>query len=163
MVIVSVCTFVAVLAILAHLVVLPLAKRRPVLLRGAESYALGAFAIVAVTFLSVWALLLLPLLLIAQFAVARIWRPWLVIGLDTEQVLAAVTKASAMVRVKRVALDDNSFTMGERSRLAVVTMAPRAQLITCRVSTSSPTGMKKIALFRNVLRKTVQNYSLGRS
>jgi hypothetical protein len=162
MVIVSVSAFGAVLAILAHLVVLPLAKRRPVLLRGAEAYALGAFAIVAGAFLSVWALPAL-LLLVVQLTVARIWRPWVVIGIATGQVLAAVVKASTMVRVKRVPVDDRSFVMGERSRLAVVTVAPRVQLVTIRVQASSPTGLKKIALFRNVLRKTVQNYSLGRS
>ncbi|MDN4641238.1 hypothetical protein QCD70_13345 [Agreia sp. PsM10] len=162
MVIVSVCAFGAVLAILAHLVLLPLAKRRPVLLRGAESYALGALVIVAVAFLSVWTMPAL-LLLIAQLVVAIVWRPWVAIGLATEQVLAAVVKASTMVRVKRVPVDDRAFVMGERSRLRVGRLLPRVQLITIRVSASNATGLKKIALFRNVLRKTVQNYSLGRS
>lgn len=162
MVIVSVCAFGAVVAILAHLVILPLAKRRPVLLRGAEAYALGALAIVAVAFLSIGTLPVL-LLLVAQLVVARIWRPWLVIGLATEQVLAAVVKASTMVRVKRLVVDDRTFVMGERSTLIVRTVAPRIQAVTVRVSASNETGLKKIALFRNVLRKTVQNYSLGRS
>ena len=162
MVIVSVCAFGAVLAILAHLVLLPLAKRRPVLLRGAEAYTLGALAIVAVAFLSVWMLPVL-LLLIAQLAIARVWRPWVVIGLATEQILAAVIKASTMVRVKRLNVDDRTFVMGERSRLVVHSPAPRLQSVTIRVSASNDTGLKKIALFRNVLRKTVQNYSLGRS
>ncbi|MBF4635431.1 hypothetical protein ITJ38_13530 [Agreia pratensis] len=162
MIIVSVCAFGAVLAILAHLVILPLAKRRPVLLRGAEAYALVALAIVAVAFISVWMLPVL-LLLIAQFVVARVWRPWVVLGLATEQVLTAVVKASTMVRVKRTIVDDRTFVMGERSTLIVRTLAPRIQTVTVRVSASNDTGLKKIALFRNVLRKTVQNYSLGRS
>ena len=162
MVIVSVCAFGAVLAILAHLVLLPLAKRRPVLLRGAESYALGALVIVAVAFLSVWTLPAL-LLLVAQLVVALVWRPWVAIGLETEQVLAAVVKASTMVRVKRVPVDDSTFVMGEKSTLIVRAVASRVQLVTIQVSASNATGLKKIALFRNVLRKTVQNYSLGRS
>lgn len=162
MVIVSVCAFGAVLAILAHLVLLPLAKRRAVLLRGAEAYTLGALAIVAVAFLGLWMLPVL-LLLVAQLAVARVWRPWVVIGLTAEQVLAAVVKASTMVRVKRLPVDERTFVMGEKSRLAVIPVMPRLQFVTIRVSASNTTGLKKIALFRNVLRKTVQNYSLGRS
>jgi len=162
MVIVSVCAFGVVLAILAHLVLLPLAKRRPVLLRGAESYALGALVIVAVAFLDPWTLPAL-LLLVAQLVVALVWRPWVVIGLATEQVLAAVVKASTMVRVKRVPVDDSTFVMGEKSTLIVRAVASRVQLVTIQVSASNATGLKKIALFRNVLRKTVQNYSLGRS
>jgi len=162
MVIVSVCAFGVVLAILAHLVLLPLAKRRPVLLRGAESYTLGALVIVAVAFLSLWTLPAL-VLLVAQLVVALVWRPWVAIGPTTEQMLAAVVKASTMVRVKRVPVDDRSFVMGERSRLRIGRLLPRVQLVTIRVSASNPTGLKKIALFRNVLRKTVQNYSLGRS
>jgi len=162
MVIVSVCAFGVFLAILAHLVLVPLAKRRPVLLRGAEAYALGAVAIVAVAFLDAWALPVL-LLLVAQLAVAVVWRPWVVIGLATEQVLAAVVKASTMVRVKRVPVDDSTFVMGEKSTLIVRAVASRVQIVTIRVSASTDTGVKKIALFRNVLRKTVQNYSLGRS
>lgn len=162
MVIVSVCAFGVVLVILAHLVLLPLTKRRPVLLRGAEAYVLGALVIVAVAFLSPWALPVL-LLLVAQPAVALLWRPWVAIGLTTEQVLAAVVKASTMVRVKRVPVDERTFVMGERSRLRVGQLLPRVQLVTIRVRASNATGLKKIALFRNVLRKTVQNYSLGRS
>ena len=162
MVIVSVCAFGAVLAILAHVVLLPVAKHRPVLLRGAEGYALGAFAIVAVAFSTLWALPVL-VLLVAQLVAALVWRPWMVLGLTTEQVLAAVVKASTMVRVKRVPVDDRSFAMGERSRMRVAEALPRVQLVTIRVSASNATGLKKIALFRNVLRKTVQNYSLGRS
>jgi len=146
------CVVAAVVVLLGlHLVVLPLAKKRAVLLRGAEPA-------VALTLLIVAASIAQPVLsglLVVQFAVALIWRPWVVLFVSREKVDAAITKAASMVRLKTERTADATFALagiGTASMLGV----PGLQIVGFRVLRT-----KKLLLFQNVLRKTIQNYSLA--
>lgn len=154
-----VCAAVALL-LAAHLIVLPLSKRRPVLLRGPEPAVFTSLVIVCLGLnlgLSLPPVLWLPVtagLLALQALIGLIWRPWLVFGLSARQVSDAVGKASGMVRLKTLGSDPEwaLAAIGSMKRRGL----PGAQLLTFRIRRT-----KKLVLFQNVLRKCLQNYTLG--
>jgi len=145
------CVVAAVVVLLGlHLVALPLAKKRAVLLRGAEPAVALALLIVAASIVHPAA----SVLLVVQFAVALIWRPWVLLFVSAERLGAAVTKAASMVRLKTERTADATFELaaiGTASFLGVGGL----QILGFRVLRT-----KKLVLFQNVLRKTIQNYPL---
>jgi hypothetical protein len=159
MFIVSIVALGVLVLVVAHSVVVPLVKRRAVLIRGIEGAALGALVIVVVAGFSPWALISLPL----YGGAIWWWRPWLALGLHRDAVRRAVVKAAGMTRIKRRDAAAAAFVLGETSSLRVLRLAPVVQLLILRSRTGSETAAKKLSLFRNVLRKTVQNYPLGSS
>ena len=134
-----------------HLVVLPLAKKRPVLLRGAEPAVALALLVVGASI----AQPALSVLLAVQLAVGLLWRPWLVLCVSREQVTSAVTRAASMVRLGVERPADARFELAKIGSASVVGVAG-IQVIGFRVRRT-----KKLVLFQNVLRKTIQNYSLA--
>lgn len=149
-----------VLLLAAHLIVLPLSKRRPVLLRGPEPAVLTSLVIVCLGLNLglglppvLW-ITVTVVLLALQAIVGLIWRPWLVFGLSGQQVSDAVSKASGMVRLKTLGSDPEwaLHAIGSMKRRGL----PGAQLLTFRIRRT-----KKLVLFQNVLRKCLQNYTLG--
>jgi hypothetical protein len=148
---IALCVVAAVVLLLVlHLVAVPLAKKRAVLLRGAEpALALALFLVclsILVPFL--WSLLLV------QLVVGVVWRPWVALGITREQATSAVTKAARMVRLK-VEARGAEFTL-DSIGTAHVTGLGRVQVVGFRVRRT-----KKLVLFQNVLRKTIQNYTLA--
>jgi hypothetical protein len=137
----------ALLLLLLHLVALPLTKKRPVLLRGAEAFIAVGLTIVCLSFANPWLLSLLA----AQIGIAASLRPWVVFGIDRVRVDAALIKTSTMVR-------QSASARGGRyvfSRGSAWILSPGFQLIFFRLPNN-----KKTALFKNVFRKTLQNYTL---
>jgi hypothetical protein len=148
---IALCVVAAVVLLLVlHLVVVPLAKRRAVLVRGPEAAVALALFLVCLSILApfLWSLLLL------QLVVGVVWRPWLVLGIPRAQTLSAVTKAAGMVRLK-VAADGTAFVL-DGIGSAHVAGVGRIGVIGFRVRRT-----KKLVLFQNVLRKTIQNHSLA--
>jgi hypothetical protein len=136
----------------AHVVVLPLAKRRPVLVRGAEAYAAWSLAIATVALGHPW----LAILLAVQAIVARAFRPWLVLGVRRVCLEPSARKAGALIRLPIDAPTPYRFTLSASGALHVLPLAPMVQIFAFRARRSP-----KIALFRNVLRKTLQNLTWG--
>ena len=151
--IVSLVLTALVVLLLLHEIVLPLSKRRAVLFRGREGYATVALAIVAIGALQPWWLVGLAV----QLAIWWVWRPWLVIGLSSEQLRGAVAKATTMVRMPATPQGAHGFDLGIRGRMRVAQIVPGVNLYLHHV-----TPDKKFILFQNVLRKTIQNFTLGR-
>jgi hypothetical protein len=135
------------LLLVLHLVALPLTKKRPVLLRGAEAFVAGGLLTVCLSFANPWLLLLLVL----QVGIAAGLRPWVVFGIDRTQVDAALNKAGTMVRQSVTAQGRRYLLSGGSARIVSL----GGQIIIFRLPNT-----KKIALFKNVLRKTLQNYTL---
>lgn len=148
---IALCVVAAVVLLLVlHLVAVPLSKNRPVLLRGVEpTVALTLFLVclsALVPFL--WSLLVL------QAVVGVIWRPWIVIGATRDQVAGSVTKAAGMVRL-RIEQTDASYALAGIGS-AHHGGTGRVQVIGFRIRRT-----KKLVLFQNVLRKTIENLSLA--
>jgi hypothetical protein len=149
---IALCVVAAVaLLLVLHLVALPLAKKRPVLLRGAEPAVALALILVCLSSLLpfLWSLLVL------QGLAAAMWRPWIVVGITREQTETAVTKAGSMVRLT-IEKPDDAFLLSGIGTAHVTHFGPRAHLIGFRIRRT-----KKLVLFQNVLRKTIQNYTLA--
>lgn len=151
--IVSLVLTALVVLLLLHEIVLPLFKHRAVLFRGREGYATVALAIVAIGVTQPWWLLGLA----AQFVIWWVWRPWLVIGLGSEQLCTSIAKAATMVRMPANPDGSHGFDLGVRGRMRVAQIVPGVNAYLHRVKPD-----KKFILFQNVLRKTVQNFTLGR-
>ena len=151
--IVSLVLTALVVLLLLHEIVLPLFKHRAVLFRGREGYVTVALAIVAIGVMQPWWLLGLAV----QLAAWWVWRPWLVIGLSREQLRASIAQAATMVRMPATAHGAHGFDLGIRGRMRVAQVVPGVNLYLHRVKPD-----KKFILFHNVLRKTVQNFTLGR-
>jgi hypothetical protein len=149
---IALCVVAAVVVLLGlHLVALPIAKKRAVLLRGAEPAVMLALLIVGASI----AQPVLSGLLVVQLVVALVWRPWLVLLVSREQVTAAIVKAASMVRLRIERPANARFTLAKIGSASVVGVAG-VQVIAFRVRRTG-----KLVLFQNVLRKTVQNYSLA--
>ena len=149
---IALCVVAAVVLLLVlHLVAVPVAKKRPVLLRGAEPTVALALFLVCLSSLVpfLWSLLVL------QALAAIMWRPWIVIGTTREQVETAVTKAAGMVRLKTERADA-AYTLTGIGTAHLTSFGPRLHLIGFRIRRT-----KKLVLFQNVLRKTIQNYTLS--
>lgn len=157
MFIVSIVALGVLLLVVAHTVVVPLGKRRAVLIRGVEGAAIGVLVIVAVAGISPWALIMLPL----YGGAVWLWRPWLVLGIRRGATERAVGTAASMTRVKRRDVAAGRWILGDASTLRVVPLLAVVQLLVLRRHTATETAAKKLSLFRNVLRKTIQNYPLG--
>lgn len=148
---IALCVVAAVVLLLVlHLVAVPLAKRRPVLLRGAEpTVALALFILcLALVVPFLWSLWLL------QLVAGLIWRPWIVIGITRDDTTGAVVTAAGMVRLK-IERADAAFTLGGIGTAHVTGIGARVQVIGFRIRRT-----KKLVLFQNVLRKTIQNFTL---
>jgi hypothetical protein len=147
-----------VVLVLAHLVALPLSKKRAVLFRGAEAAVLASLVIVGIGLavgltapLVVWMPLTIALL-VAQAVIGLVWRPWVVLGLSASQVETAVTKASTMVRLRT----ERAGRVWQLDGIGGLQLLG-ASLLVFRVKRT-----KKLVLFQNVLRKCLQNYHIGR-
>lgn len=134
------------------MVLLPLFKKRPVLIRGPEAIAMWAAAVIAAGLWQPW----LFALLLVQAILAWVLRPWLVVGISRDQVVASAVKAGSMIRLPVTVQSPRAITLSASGNLNVVTLVPGVHLITLRARRS-----KKIALFRNVIRKTLQNLHWG--
>jgi hypothetical protein len=147
---IALCVVAAVVLLLVlHLVAVPLAKKRAVLLRGPEPAVALALFLVCLSIIApfLWSLLLV------QLVVGVVWRPWVAFGITRAQAASAVTKAAGMVRLK-VEARGTEFALSTIGS-AHATGVGRAQVIGFRVRRT-----KKLVLFQNVLRKTIQNYML---
>ena len=148
---IALCVVAAVVLLLVlHLVAVPLAKKRPVLLRGAEPAVALALFLVCLSALApfLWSLLVL------QAVVGVIWRPWVVVGAPRDQVAASITKAAGMVRLK-VERADASYALAGIGAAHVGGFGP-VTVIGFRIRRT-----KKLVLFQNVLRKSIQNLVLA--
>lgn len=142
----------------AHLVALPLAKKRAVLLRGSEAAVLVSLALVCLGLLAPWPTwpVLVAVLLLAQALLGFLFRPWFIAGVPAALVDRAVEKSAGMVRLK-IARDGTVVALGDIGRMRRLPILG-AHLLVFRVART-----KKLVLFQNVLRKCVQNYTLGRA
>ena len=143
--------------VLAHLVALPLAKKRAVLLRGSEAAVLVSLALVCLGLLAPWPAwpVLVAGLLLVQALLGFVFRPWFIAGVSAALVDRAVEKSAGMVRLK-IARDGTVVALGDIGRMRRLPLLG-AHLLVFRVART-----KKLVLFQNVLRKCVQNYTLGR-
>jgi len=147
---IALCVVAAVVLLLVlHLAAVPLAKNRPVLLRGAEPAVALALFLVCLSALApfLWSLLVL------QAVVGVVWRPWVVIGVPRDQVEASIVKAAGMVRLK-IGRPDASYALAGIGAAHVGGFGP-VTVIGFRIRRT-----KKLVLFQNVLRKTIQNLVL---
>jgi hypothetical protein len=148
---IALCVVAAAFVLLVlHLVALPLAKKRPVLLRGVEPAVALALLILCLCLLVpfLWTLFVL------QALAGYYWRPWFVVGITRDQTTDAIARAASMVRLKNERTDA-AFSLAGIGSASVVSVG-RVHMVMFRVVRT-----KKLVLFQNVLRKTVQNYTLA--
>lgn len=139
------------LLLLAHLVVLPLVKRRPVLLRGREAWALTVL-------LSLWLGSLATWWLAGALAVvvgALLWwlRPWLVIGLDARRIAESAVAAGRLVRFRVEPVDARTIRTGKTGTIHVRWLLGHWLRFAAKRT-------KRLALFQNVLRKSLENHHI---
>lgn len=140
------------LLLFAHLVILPLAKRRPVLLRGREAFVFAVTTTVfATSFASWW--FAVPL---GAVVAAVLWwrRPWVAFGIPVQGIQDAAVHAGKLLRWRVVPTGDATLAIGATGVVRL------RRLIGVWVQFEAK-RTPRLALFQNVLRKSVENYRLG--
>lgn len=121
-------------------------------MRGAEAWALAVLSTLGLASLGTW-WFAVP----AAAAVGGLlaWlRPWVVLGLGVQRVHESARAAGSLVRFRVESVDDRTIRTGKTGTIHV-----RAGLGVWLRFAAKRT--ERLALFQNVLRKSLQNHQLG--
>lgn len=148
-----VCFFLSIFVLLtAYLILLPLAKKRPIFLR-----ELGAATLVFFL-LATLAVFLHPLIYIVTITLS-LWvfivRVWIILGVPGEKVADALGRALIATRTKYKQLN-NHYEIDNSVRIKIVNVSSKM----CLVVFKSRALSQKANLTKGVFRKFVQNYHL---
>ena len=135
----------------AYFFVLPLSKKRPVLIRS-KGLVLYTLLLIGLLYMYVWASVpaaLFLLLTVIFFAC----NSWLVCGVTEEQIFGALEKAASATR-SSLDKDQKVYTVCDSVQIHVLTLFKRINLIFFRQKNIS----KKAKITKVVMKKFIQNY-----
>lgn len=141
------------LALLLHVTLPPALRRRAIVWRGAETMV-ATLALLAAVATQWWPAVGIVL---AAFAVAQVWAPWLVWGVPAAECLVLARRSASMVRARcePVPGHPRRLRIGDAATLRALALGPRVTLLVL-TGTRTP----KVRLWRNVLRKQAANQSV---
>lgn len=136
--------------LIAHLIILPISKKRPVFIKGLEGSLLimNLFAVIAAT--------IHPFLYILAIAVAAFiyyTKSWIVYGVSLENIKSALDKAVLATRAVSIKAN-NGFEIDNSMLVKVTSLGMRI----CYIEYRSKTFSKKSELTKEIFRKFIQNY-----
>lgn len=141
---------VLLILLIAHLLILPLSKKRPVFIKGFE----GSF-LVAI-FLAVIAAFIHPILYIFAIIIGMLiyyTESWLVYGIQAENINNALEKATLASRATSAKVT-NGYMIDDNMLVSIKSMGGRV----CFIRYNSKAYSKKSELTKDIFRKFMQNY-----
>lgn len=136
--------------LIAHLIILPLSKKRPIFIKGFE----GSFFIL--TFFAVIAALIHPFLYFLAIAIAAFiyyTKSWIVCGVSLENINSALDRAVLATRAFSTKIN-NGCEIDNSMLVKVTSLGIRI----CYIEYRSKTFSKKSELTKEIFRKFIQNY-----
>jgi len=148
---ISLIVFSLLILLTAYFFILPLSKKRPVLIRS-KGLTMYIFLLAVLSYVYVWesALGILGAVSIAIFLTHR---SWLVYGVTEEKIVKALEKAAQATRAP-IDKHHRSHTICDSGSMRIFALSKRLNLIIFKQKGKS----KKISLTKDVMKKFIQNY-----
>lgn len=133
-----------------HLILLPLSKKRPILLIDMESAIFLMVLIASITFFIGPISYILGILAGILFMITGVW---IIIGVSKENLIIALDKAILASR-SEVVKNESSYIIGKSLKLNILRVYSKTGIVINRKISYS----KKAILTRNIWKKFIQNY-----
>ena len=147
----SLIVFSLIILLTAYFFVLPLSKKRPVLVR---SKGLTMYIVLLATLSYVYVWESIPgILVVASITTFLTHSSWLVYGVTEEKIVKALEKAAQATRAT-VSKQNRSHIICDSASVRILIISKRLNLIIFKQKGKS----KKISLTKDVMKKFIQNY-----
>jgi len=148
--IMTIALLVLLILLVAHLLILPLSKKRPVFIKGFE----GSFFIFV--FLAIIAAIIHPIIYIFAIVIGIFiycTESWIIYGVSKENIGNALDKAVLASRTTSIKIA-NGYEVDGNMLVKINSLSLRV----CYIQYKSKAGSKKAELTKDIFRKFIQNY-----
>ena len=144
--------YILLAVLMLYIIVLPLSKKRPVVIRGKIGFTAAIILIASIPYIDFWSYILAFTIGLVLYAMPT----WLIFGVTTNKLRDAIQRSANMTRTD-LKEDGRGYTIDHNSSIKITNLTKQSSIMLFNIRKDS----KKSKLTKKVFKKFIENYKIG--